>query len=203
MPALLSAILLCGGPAHAGVDLAELSRFASPSATSPTVPAGDLKSQLQKVVQQQSVQETLDARDVEFLPLPSGASYREYRVGRGDEVVQKGSAVVVQMTVRCRSFATAKEPGGVKYYDSKVDSDGGDRWVVGSGQLPPALEEGLLGMKRGAVRRVELPSQLVFKARKEGQLPQARGADGQRRYGQLFKTDATLLFEVMVDKVGN
>jgi hypothetical protein len=32
----------------------------------------------------------------------------------------KGSIVTAEMTIRCKSLNTAKDPGGVKYYDTKI-----------------------------------------------------------------------------------
>ena len=60
-------------------------------------------------------------------------------------------------------------------------------------------------MKRSAIRRVELPSQLVFKAREDKQLPlpSEKNDDGNRYYKRLFKTDATVLIEVLVTKIGD
>jgi hypothetical protein len=60
-----------------------------------------------------------------------------------------------------------------------------------------------LGMKRSSIRRVELPSQLVFRAREDKQLPlpSEKNEEGNRYYKRLFKTDATLLFEVLVTKI--
>jgi hypothetical protein len=60
-----------------------------------------------------------------------------------------------------------------------------------------------LGMKRSSIRRVELPSQLVFRAREDKQLPlpSEKNEEGKRYYKRLFKTDATLLFEVLVTKI--
>lgn len=85
-----------------------------------------------------------------------------------------GSIVTAEMTIRCKSLATQKDPGGeklkkycevlteamkkmihrtnfqcfigVKYYDTKVDSPSRDlTWVFGSGEFSPAVEEALLG----------------------------------------------------------
>merc|ERR1712070_914949 len=113
----------------------------------------------EKVKQLQNIQDTLDAEDIEFTPLSLGASYREFRSGRGDRTVMPNSWVCAEMTIRCKSFSTAKEPGGVKYFDSKIDAgDGVLAWRIGDGSMSPALEEALMGMKRGAVRRIELPS---------------------------------------------
>ena len=106
------------------------------------------------------------------------------------------------MTIRMRSFATANEPGGLKYFSTKEDTTFNEyAWTVGDGTAPPGLEEGMLGMRKGGLRRIELPSTQVFTARKESQLPLPQTKDGQRRFEQLFKTDATLLFEVLVTRV--
>jgi hypothetical protein len=184
---------------HAGVDPSELMKVAGKAGG--TTLGGDFSAQMDKVKELQKAQDTLDAADIEFTQLRSGSSYREFRTGKGSKEVRKGSNVIAEMTIRCKSFATQQEPGGVKYYDSRLDGD--LNWQVGSGALPAALEDAMIGMKRGSVRRIELPSMLVFDARKDGQLPQAteKNPDGQRRYKSLFKTDATLIFEVLVDKI--
>lgn len=63
----------------------------------------------------------------------------------------------------------------------------------------------MIGMKKGTIRRIEVPSQQVFKARNDKQLPlpAASNADGNRRFNNLFKTDARLLFEVLLKNVDN
>ncbi len=129
---------------------------------------------------------------------------REYREGKGEATIQQGSKVAVEMTIRCRSFATADEPGGLKYFSSKTDTDFNEvAWTIGSGELLPGLEEGMAGMKKGGLRRIEVPSTMVFSARNANQLPlpAASNKDGKRRFDNLFKTDATLLFEVLVTRI--
>ena len=117
-------------------------------------------------------------------------------------VVQNGSKVAVEMTIRCKSFSTVDEPGGIKYFSTKDDTDFNEvAWTVGSGDLLPGLEEGMMGMHRNALRRIEVPSTMVFAAKKATQLPLPTTKDGKRRFESLFKTDATLLFEVLVTRV--
>ena len=107
---------------------------------------GDLAEQLKKLKQ---VQDTLDAADVAFVELPSGVSYREYREGKGSTTIGPGSEVAVQMSVRCKSFRTQKDPGGVQYFSTTNDLQGKDLvWTIGSGTYLPGLEEGMMGMKR-------------------------------------------------------
>jgi FKBP-type peptidyl-prolyl cis-trans isomerase 2 len=116
--------------------------------------------------------------------------------------VQDGSKVAVEMTIRCKSFSTDNDPGGLKYFSTKDDTDFNElAWTVGSGELLPSLEEGMMGMRKNALRRIEIPSTMVFAARKANQLPLPTTKDGKRRFEQLFKTDATLLVEVLVTRV--
>ena len=143
-----------------------------------------------------------DLIDQPFVDLPSGVSYREYREGKGEAVVQNGSKVAVEMTIRCKSFSTQNEPGGVKYYSTKDDTDFNEyAWIVGSGTILPGLEEAMIGMHKNALRRIEVPSTQVFAAKKADQLPLPQTKEGQRRFDRLFKTDATLLFEVLLTRV--
>lgn len=146
-----------------------------------------------------------DSKDIAFTKLPSGASYRQYREGKGDATVGPGSKVAIETTIRCSSFPTRDEPGGVKYFTTKGDTEFNElAWTVGSGEFPPELEECMMGMKKGGVRRCELPSTVVFAAKKNDQLPlpSEKNKDGKRMFEQrLFKTDATLLFEVLVTRI--
>ena len=61
----------------------------------------------------------------------------------------------------------------------------------------------MMGMHKNGLRRIILPSTAVFAARNNNQLPQPTTKNGQRIYDRLFKTDATLLFEVLVTRVKN
>ncbi len=145
-----------------------------------------------------------DTMNIPFEELPSGVSFREYRQGKGEATIQPGSKVAVEMTIRCKSFATADEPGGLKYFSTKDDTDFNEvAWTIASGELLPGLEEGMMGMHKNAIRRIEVPSTMVFAARKASQLPLPKDSnkDGKRRFENLFKTDATLLFEVLVTRI--
>ncbi|KAL3797821.1 hypothetical protein HJC23_006859 [Cyclotella cryptica] len=192
------ALVLSGAqPAYAGID---------PSSLKSLPVEGDISGAATRIRQIESAggPRPEDSKDIAFEVLPSGASFREYREGKGDAIVQPGSKVAVEMTIRCRSFATANEPGGLKYYSTKEDSEFNElAWTIGDGQLPPELEEGMMGMRKGAVRRIELPSTIVFNARKLGTLPlpSDKNKDGKRRFDSLFKTDATLMFEVLVTRI--
>eukprot|EP00978_Attheya_sp_CCMP212_P026000 scaffold84758_cov61-Attheya_sp.AAC.1 len=145
-----------------------------------------------------------DKLDIPFETLDDGVSYREYRSGKGEAMVQSGSKVAVEMTIRCKSFSTANEPGGVKYFTTAQDTDFNElAFTIGSGEMSPGLEEGMMGMHKGALRRIEVPATMVFAARNANQLPlpSDNNKEGKRRFTALFKTDATLLFEVLVTRI--
>ena len=76
-------------------------------------------------------------------------------------------------------------------------------FTVGNGEILAQLEEGMKGMKRGSVRRIEIPTQYVYAAKKADQLPlpSEKNKDGKRRFENLFKTDATLIVEVLVTRI--
>jgi FKBP-type peptidyl-prolyl cis-trans isomerase 2 len=106
------------------------------------------------------------------------------------------------MTIRCKSFSTANEPGGVKYFSTKEDTEFNElAWTVGSGEVLPGLEEAMMGMRKNSLRRIEVPSTQVFSAKKADQLPLPTTKDGKRIFDRLFKTEATLLFEVLLTRV--
>ena len=126
----------------------------------------------------------------------------DYLIHETFTVVQNGSKVGAEMTIRCKSFATANEPGGLKYFSTKEDTEFNEiAWTIGSGELPPGLEEGMMGMHRNALRRIELPSTMVFAAKKADQMPLPTTKDGKRRFENLFKTDATVLVEILVTRI--
>ena len=184
-------------PANAGIDPNALKSFKV---------EGDDTGMATRLRQIESVNGPRpdDSKDIAFDVLPSGVSFREYREGKGDATVQQGSKVAVEMTIRAKSFATADEPGGRKYFSTKTDTDFNElAWTVGSGELPPELEEAMIGMRKSALRRIELPSTAVFAAQKNEQLPSpsANNKEGKRVYDRLFKTDATSLFEVLLTRI--
>ena len=170
-----------------------------------TAQAIEVKNLNDEVAKLKQVQDALDARDIPFEDLPSGVSYREFRDGKGEKRVAPGSEVIVEMTLRCKKLATQKEPGGVTYYSTAKDTSSGVMsWTIGDGSMIPGIEEAMLaqgGMRRNAIRRIEVPSTQIFKARREGQLPLQKDADELRLTKNLWKTEATMIGEVKVNKI--
>lgn len=193
----LFAATALSSPANAGIDPALLK--AIPVEGDTTGAASRLR-----IIESANGPQPDDSKDIAFEKLPSGVSYRQYRDGKGDAEIQQGSKVAAEMSLRCRSFATADEPGGLKYFSTKTDTEFNElAWTVGSGEFPPEFEEAMLGMHKQGLRRIELPSTVVFAAKKNNQLPlpSEKNKDGKRRFDNLFKTDATLLVEVLVTRI--
>ena len=192
----IGSLLLAPNAANAGIDPSALKQYSV---------EGDASGATTRLRQLEADKNRPDDLiDKPFDKLESGVSYREYREGKGEAVVKEGSKVAVEMSIRCKSFSTANDPGGVKYFSTKDDTEFNElAWTVGSGELLPGLEEAMMGMRKGALRRIEVPSTAVFAGRKENQLPLPKegNKDGKRRFENLFKTDATLLFEVLVTRI--
>jgi peptidylprolyl isomerase len=88
----------------------------------------------------------------ELVTTPSGLQYREIVVGTGPKP-SVGFQVVcdyIAMTPAGRVFANSLDNG--KPYDVRV----------GAGQVIPGLDEGLLSMRVGGVRRLYIPGGLAF-----------------------------------------
>lgn len=192
----ISVLLSFASPANAGID---------PSALKALPVEGDSTGTVTRLRQLEADRtRPTDLVDIPFEKFPSGVSYREYREGKGEAVVEPGSKVAVQMSIRCKSFATANEPGGVKYFSTRDDTEFDElAFTIGSGEILPGLEEGMMGMHKNGLRRIEVPSTMVFAARNANQLPLPKDTnkDEKRIFERLFKTDATLLFEVLVTRI--
>jgi hypothetical protein len=190
-----AAVVVAPRAANAGIDLSVLK----------SLPVeGDQAGAATRLRQIEASNNLASSSDVmDAVDLPDGVTYREYRQGRGGgAVVQAGSKVAVEMTIRCKSFTTPDEPGGVKYFSTKDDTDFNElAFQVASGAMFPELEEGMLGMRRGSIRRILVPSTAVFAAKAKNQLPLPRTKTGQRIFDRLVKTDATILIEVLVTRI--
>mmetsp|Transcript_26118 Transcript_26118/g.34316 ORF Transcript_26118/g.34316 Transcript_26118/m.34316 type:complete len:259 (-) Transcript_26118:172-948(-) len=141
--------------------------------------------------------------DVPFVNLDSGVKYKEFKVGTGDQVVAKGNRVAVQLTGRFLNL------NGVKFFSTKdnvKDELAGPEalvFTVGAGQLVPGLEEAIIGMKKGGIRRVVVPAKLGYAAG-EGLQPQPIKQLDKNALDSVLKNprrDASLLFDVQVERI--
>ncbi|KAJ9529995.1 hypothetical protein QJQ45_023221 [Haematococcus lacustris] len=100
----------------------------------------------------------------ELVTLPSGLQFRDIQLGKGPSVPVGYQVVVdyVAMTPSGRIFESSVDKG--KPYDIRVGSGQNSvglcgRWRM---QVIPGLDEGLMSMKPGGVRRLYIPGNLAF-----------------------------------------
>ena len=146
------------------------------------------------------------AGDTPFVTLPNGVQIKDYRVGgtAADLSVQPGSKVALQITGRLLNL------NGIVFYDSKrndpVDGLGGlpVTFTVAEGAAIPGLEAGIMGMKKGGIRRIIVPPSLGYNP--DGPLlePIPTSAVDQRALDSVLKNprrDATLLFDCKLERI--
>jgi hypothetical protein len=91
-----------------------------------------------------------------------------------------GSKVTMEMRIRCKSFLTVNEPGGLKYFCTKEGTDF-------SSQIRPGLEEAMMRMQKNGLRRIKVSATMVF-AVKADLLPLPTTKSGKRSFQNLLKT---------------
>lgn len=147
--------------------------------------------------------------DAPFVELPNGVKVKSMRAGPGiGDAVAPGSSVVVEMT------ALALNLNGKPFFSTKL-ADGTPEpvsWTIGEGRAVPGLEEGMLGMRKGDVRRIIVPAAQGYAAARTGKaaqstgpyLPVPRSVLDQRALDSIIKNpnrDATVLFDVRLNRV--
>jgi FKBP-type peptidyl-prolyl cis-trans isomerase len=107
-----------------------------------------------------------------------GLQYIDIKVGTGAEA-KTGSTVLAEYTGWIQSTG--------KKFDSSFDHGGQPIQVtpLGTAQIIPGWNEGLIGMKVGGIRRLIIPPSLGFGSKAQGPIP----------------ANATLIFDVTVVSV--
>ena len=140
-----------------------------------------------------------------FRTLDSGVKVKDFRPGSGDAIAQKGTKVSLQLTGRLLNL------NGVIFYDSKKNDDTGFgeglplTFVIGEGTAIPGLEEGVLGMRKGGIRRIIVPEALGYDTTTDKlSEPVPFTADTQRALDSVIRNkrrDASLLFDVKLERL--
>ena len=107
---------------------------------------------------------------------PSGLAWKIVKAGKGTAVVEKGNTITAHYTLWLKD--------GTLVQSSKAEWGGGGapfQTVIGTGQVIPGWDEGVIGMKAGEVRKLVCPPQLAY---------------GERGRPPTIPQNATLTFEI-------
>lgn len=96
---------------------------------------------------------------------------------------------------------------GVIFYSTKTNNPDGFGPIpltvnLGRGEVIPGLESGLVGMKKGGIRRLIIPADLAYSKFPELE-PKPVNANDQRALDSVVKNtrrDATIMFDVQVER---
>uniref|UniRef100_A0A7S2H1E9 peptidylprolyl isomerase n=1 Tax=Octactis speculum TaxID=3111310 RepID=A0A7S2H1E9_9STRA len=98
-----------------------------------------------------------------FEKLSSGLQIKNGNPGKGDKVIEPGDRVVYKWEGYTIGYfgRPFEAQSGVKGGDFATEQDF-ERFVVGKGTVVPALEQGVLGMREGAVRQIVFGTDLGY-----------------------------------------
>lgn len=117
--------------------------------------------------------------------LPSGTIYADLRSGGEGGMIQKGSRVNLQWVLR--------KSNGYFVDSSEVNNSVPFIFTVGDGTAIEGLDEGIVGMRQGGVRRLLIPPSLAYSKGledgKPGPLPVGFGPRQQMRRVQEVRKD--------------
>lgn len=128
--------------------------------TSTSATANAVDAQFKEVGQQERPPEGETA----FSTLSNGVQIKDFRQGTGSATVQKGSKVELTMKGRLLNL------NGVIFYDTKSQDPNGFgegtplTFTVGDKTVLPGLEDGIIGMSKGGIRRVIVPAEVGYGA---------------------------------------
>lgn len=136
-------------------------QFGIVAATASTsVAANAVDAQFKEVGQQERPPEG----ELPFTTLSNGVQIKDFRQGTGSATVQKGSKVELTMKGRLLNL------NGVIFYDTKINDPNGFgegtplTFTVGDKTVLPGLEDGIIGMSKGGIRRVIVPAEVGYGA---------------------------------------
>lgn len=140
--------------------------------------------------------------DNPFVTLGNGVKIKDFRAGTGSEVVRDGSKVSIQCNGRLLNL------NGVMFYNTKENNPDGFgaiplTFTLGKGECLPGLESGVIGMKKGGIRRIIVPAELAYSKYPDLE-PKPLNAIDQRALDSVVKNprrDATILFDVQVERL--
>ena len=174
-------------------------QFGLVAAATPTLAANAVDAQFKEVGQQERPPEG----ETPFSTLSNGVQIKDFRQGSGAETVQNGSRVELTMKGRLLNL------NGVIFYDTKSNDPNGFGegtpllFTVGDKSVLPGLESGLVGMKKGGIRRIIVPAEVGYGAF-PGLEPQPLTDVERRALDSVVKNprrDQTVMFDVKVERL--
>lgn len=136
-----------------------------------------------------------------FVDLANGVRVKDFRRGSGDDTVEAGSIVQVQCSGKLLNL------NGVSFYNTKNNNPDGFGAVpltinIGRGEALPGLESGIIGMRKGGIRRIIVPADLAYSKYPDLE-PKPMNSNDQRALDSVVKNprrDATILFDVSLER---
>ncbi len=136
-----------------------------------------------------------------FVELSNGVKVKDFRRGSGEDVVKADSSVQIQCSGKLLNL------NGVSFYNTKNNNPDGFGAIplsinLGKGEALPGLESGIVGMRKGGIRRIIVPQELAYSKFPELE-PRPMNANDQRALDSVVKNsrrDATILFDVSVER---
>jgi len=136
-----------------------------------------------------------------FVSLSNGVKVKDFRVGSGDGAVTSSSKVDIQCSGRLLNL------NGVVFYNTKNNNPDGFGAIplsisLGQGQAIPGLEAGLIGMKKGGIRRIIVPQELAYNSYPDLE-PRPINANDKRALDSVVnnpRRDGAILFDVQIER---
>lgn len=140
----------------------------------------------------------------DFTELPGGLKFKEVRPGSGG-AAKTGDTVQVQFSGRClnlngKKFISTQDPAALAAGLSLSEPF---TFTIGDGKVVPGLEQAVVGMTKGAYRRVVIPQALGYDVAMTLQ-PQPDNFQDLRSLESIVKNpnrDASLLMDVQLERI--
>lgn len=144
----------------------------------------------------------------DFILTASGLQYKDLYLGKGDTVVEQGATVIIDWSgvtlgYYGRPFEARNKPKGSAFSGDEKDFF---RFVVGDDSVIAAINEAILGMKQGGIRRIIVPPEIGYpETGFASTKPVPTTFSGRRALDFVLKNqgmmDKTLLFDIEVVKL--
>ena len=140
--------------------------------------------------------------DPPFTTLSNGVKIADFKIGQGEPVPDSKP---VNVSIQCNGRLL--NLNGVSFYNTKNNNPDGFGAIpltfpMNSGVALPGLEAGMVGMRKGGIRRIVVPSELAY-SKYPNLEPQPTTDLERRALDSVIKNprrDATILFDVKLER---